>query len=187
MGRALAGAALEAGHEVVIVSGPVELKYPSRATVVPVVSTEEMLQACLDVFPQCDGLIGVAAPCDYRPVQVAKHKIAKTGDPLKLHLVETADIVATLGDTRQSQWLVAFALETEDVRMRAMQKLERKKCDLIVLNGPSAIQADSTAVEIIDRSGNSLARLDGNKDAVARGILQVLDEHLIRRATMHGR
>ena len=78
MGKALAEAVLAAGHEAVIVSGPVEVRYPSAARVVPVVSTEEMLAACLDVFPQCAGLIAAAAPCDYRPRVVAAEKIRKS-------------------------------------------------------------------------------------------------------------
>lgn len=187
MGCALAAAALGAGHEVVVVSGPVELQYPHGAQVLPVISTEDMLEACLDVFPLCDGLIGVAAPCDYRPLQVSRQKIAKTGDPLELRLVETPDVVASLGRIKQSQWMVAFALETEDVRMRAMQKLERKKCDLIVLNGPSAIQAADTQVEVIDRSGGVLAQFDGTKDVVAIEILRLIDRRLIRGVIAGGR
>jgi phosphopantothenoylcysteine decarboxylase/phosphopantothenate--cysteine ligase len=183
MGRALAAAAIEAGHQVVVVSGPVDLKYPKEAEVIPVVSTEDMLEACLAEFPKCDGLIGVAAPCDYRPVRVASQKIAKTGQPLELHLVETADIVATLGSIKQSQWMVAFALETEDVRMRAMQKLERKNCDLIVVNGPAAIHAADTQVEIIDRAGNCVVQITGSKDMVGKEIFRVLEQCLIRRVS----
>ena len=82
MGAALAAAAIEAGHEVVIVSGPVEVTYPAGADVMPVVSTEDMLAACLKAFPACDGLIAVAAPCDYRPLAVAEQKIRKSGETL---------------------------------------------------------------------------------------------------------
>jgi len=64
MGGALAAAVLEAGHEAVVISGPVDLEYPQEAEVIPVVSTEDMLEACLEVFPSCDGLIAAAAPCD---------------------------------------------------------------------------------------------------------------------------
>ena len=62
MGKALAEAALAAGHQVTIVSGPVDVAYPPAARVIEVVSTEQMLEACQNVFPDCDGLIGVAAP-----------------------------------------------------------------------------------------------------------------------------
>ncbi len=101
MGQALAAAALARGHGVTVVSGPVEVDYPAGADVISVVTTDEMLAAAKDVFAQCDGLIGVAAPCDYRPVRVQDQKIAKTGQPLVLHLIETPDIVATLGRTNE--------------------------------------------------------------------------------------
>lgn len=179
MGRALAEAALALGHEVVIVSGPVEVHYPAAAKVIPVVSTEEMLAAAQSAFAECDGLIGAAAPCDYRPVRVESNKIAKTGQPLQLNLVETEDIVATLGSQkRPGQWLVGFALEIEDPRLRALAKLEKKHCDLIVLNGPEAISAADNSVEIFDRTGTVVATLAGTKEDVARGILAVVQQRL---------
>jgi len=183
MGAALAAAAIEAGHDVVLVSGPVDVEYPPGAEVVPVVSTEEMLEACVEVFPSCDGLIAVAAPCDYRPVAVSREKIRKTGGPLELRLVETSDIVARLAEIKDRQWMVAFALETEDRRLRAMQKLERKRCDLVVVNGPAAMHALDTHVEILAPEGEVLAVLAGGKLQVARGIFRVIQERLIRAAT----
>jgi phosphopantothenoylcysteine decarboxylase/phosphopantothenate--cysteine ligase len=181
MGSALAAAATEAGHDVVVVSGPVDVAYPEHAQVIPVVSTEAMLEACLEVFPTCDGLIAVAAPCDYRPIRVESHKIRKTGNPLEVHLVETPDVVAMLGAIKQSQWMVAFALETEDQRMRALQKLERKSCDLVVVNGPEALRAEETNVEIIDPAGAVLAAMAGSKRQVADDIFRIVDKRLIRR------
>ena len=181
MGKALAEAALEAGHEVTIVSGPVEVCYPPAARVLPVISTEEMLEACLSVFPECDGLIAAAAPCDYRPQVVASQKIRKMGGPLEVQFVETPDIVAQLGEIRTSQWMVAFALETEDPRWRAMQKLERKKCDLIVVNGPAALHAVDTKVEVIDAGGEVLAAITGSKHHVAQALLRLIQFRL-----MHG-
>ncbi len=179
MGRALAEAALERGHEVVIVSGPVDIEYPSAARVIPVISTEDMLAAAQRVFSECDGLIGVAAPSDYRPVKVATSKIAKTGEPLVLHLEETADVVATLGAQKTRQWLVGFALETEDHRLRALAKLEKKHCDLMVSNGAEAMHSLDNSVEVIDRQGNVLTALSGPKEDVARGIFAVIEERLI--------
>jgi phosphopantothenoylcysteine decarboxylase/phosphopantothenate--cysteine ligase len=181
MGAALAAAAMALGHEVVIVSGPVEVAYPRGAEVVYAVSTEDMLRLCQERFPQCDGLIAAAAPCDYRPMQVAQHKLRKSGKPLRMELIETPDVVATLARSKGDRWMVAFALETEDKRMRALQKLERKKCDLIVLNGPSSIHGPNTDAEIIDPAGRVLAAFSGSKVDVARKILDVLDRRLIRR------
>jgi phosphopantothenoylcysteine decarboxylase/phosphopantothenate--cysteine ligase len=179
MGSALAQAAIDAGHEVVIVSGPVDARYPSAAQVIPVVSTEDMLAACLQVFADCDGVIGAAAPCDYRPLEVASQKLAKNGKPLSLQLVETPDIIARLGTLKTRQWIVAFALETGDPHLRALQKLEQKNCDLIVLNGPTAINAIDTQVEILNRTGKIVATLSGSKLHVAQGILRAIHEQLI--------
>ena len=146
MGKCLAEAALEMGHEVVVVSGPVQLEYPKECEVLTVVSTEDMLNACRDIFDTCDGLIGAAAPCDYRPVEVADHKIRKTGESLDIKRVETPDVVASMGNQKKShQWTVGFALETDDARFRALTKLEKKSCDLVVLNGVAAIESVHSA------------------------------------------
>jgi phosphopantothenoylcysteine decarboxylase / phosphopantothenate---cysteine ligase len=180
MGRELAAAALELGHEVVVVSGPVSVEYPAGAIVRPVISTEDLLAACQELFPTCDGAIGAAAPCDYRPVRIEEQKIAKTGGPLVLNLIETPDVMATLGGTKRAgQWLVGFALETDDQRFRALTKLEKKSCDLIVLNGPAAMDAADNQVEVLDRTGSVVASLAGSKTLVARGILKAIQDRLI--------
>lgn len=179
MGQALAEAMLRLDHTVVIVSGPVDVSYPAAAELISVTSTEEMLEACQKIFPGCQGMIGVAAPCDYRPVRVAPGKIQKTGQPLELHLIETPDVVATLGATKQDQWLVGFALETDDQRLRALAKLEKKHCDLMVVNGLEAMHAVHTSVEILDRRGAVLETLSGTKYDVADGIARVIQQHLI--------
>lgn len=180
MGAALAEAALALGHEVIVVSGPVEVQYPAAAEVVSVISTEEMLAASRQAFADCDGLIGAAAPCDYRPVQVETNKIAKTGEPLVLHLIETDDIVATLGAEKGTRWVVGFALETEDHRLRALAKLERKHCDLIVSNGVEAMHSLDNQVEILNPAGTILKQVSGSKLVVAQEIMAVITERLIK-------
>ena len=179
MGAALCQAAMDAGHEVVVVSGPVNLAYPSEAEVIWVTSTEEMLEAARTAFTACDGLIGVAAPCDYRPVRVEDHKISKTGEPLVLHLVETPDIVATLGAEKAHRWVVGFALETDDHRFRAITKLERKRCDLIVLNEPSAMHSANNRVEVLDPQGKVVLADHGSKTEVACRIFNIIRDRLI--------
>ncbi len=181
MGQALADAAIELGHRVTIVSGPVEVAYPAAARVVSVVSTEEMLEESQKLFPACDGLISVAAPCDYRPVRVEDSKIAKTGQPLVLHLIETPDVVATLGAGKTHQWIVGFALETQDQRLRALAKLQKKSCNLMVVNGPEAMNSTHNRVEILDPRGDVLAILAGTKAEVARGIFEQISQRLIQR------
>lgn len=179
MGSALASAALELGHEVVVISGPVQIEYPDAAKVLPVTSTEEMLQCAVDTFSDCDGIIGAAAPCDYRPIHVEEGKIAKTGEPLLLKLIETDDVVATLGASKGDRWVVGFALETEDHRLRALAKLERKCCDLIVSNSVEAMHSMDNQVEIIDPAGEVLQASHGSKTDVAREILAVIQLRLI--------
>jgi len=179
MGKALAEAAIALGHEVVIVSGPVEVDYPAQARVVPVISTEDMLAAAANEFENCDGLIGAAAPCDYRPVRVESHKIPKTGQPIDLHLIETDDVVATLSAKKGRRWVVGFALETEDHRLRALAKLEKKYCDLMISNGPQAISSLDNEVEVLSPTGEVVASIAGTKEAVAKQILTIIEERLI--------
>ncbi|MBN1851393.1 MAG: phosphopantothenoylcysteine decarboxylase [Pirellulales bacterium] len=181
MGRAIAAAVLELGHQAIVVSGPVDVQYPAAAEVIDVISTEQMLLASREAFRSCDGLIAAAAPCDYRPVRVAPIKISKTGDPLKLHLIETEDIVASLASKKGTRWAVGFALETEDHRIRALLKLERKCCDLIVSNSTDAINALDNHVEILEPSGTIVGTFAGPKEEVARNILQVIQTRLIDR------
>ncbi len=183
MGAALAQAAVNAGHEVIVVSGPVDVPYPADAQVIPVISTEEMLTASEKIFPGCDGLIGVAAPCDYRPARVATQKIHRTGEPITIELHETPDVVATLGASkRPGQWLVGFALESEDPRFRALTKMQKKSCDLMVLNHVSAIGSAENSVEILDPTGAVVASYSGPKIDVAAAIFALISGRLIRTA-----
>ncbi|WP_242631893.1 phosphopantothenoylcysteine decarboxylase domain-containing protein [Rubripirellula amarantea] len=182
MGVALTQAALDLGHEVVVISGPVSVTYPAGAKVVPVITTDEMLSAAMEHFESCDGAIGAAAPCDYMPRKIHTQKISKTGQPLTIELVETADVVATLGQNKkEGQWVVGFALETEDQRFRAIVKLEKKLCDLMVSNGPTAIDSDDNEVELLDPSGHVIEAISGSKSHVAKRILAQLQQRLVKR------
>jgi phosphopantothenoylcysteine decarboxylase / phosphopantothenate---cysteine ligase len=190
MGAALATAALQAGWEATVVCGPIETavreQFPAGIELVPVVSTAEMLAECQKYFPACDGLIAAAAPCDYRPRTVAAHKIRKTGGPMALELIETPDIAATLASGKKTaQWIVAFALETEDQHARAMQKLARKGADLIVVNGPAALDAADASVEVLDKQGKSLGRFSGSKSEIAQRIVAVMKMQLMQSTIEH--
>lgn len=184
MGACLAASALAAGHQVTIVSGPVNLAYPNDAQVVPVVTTNDMLETVQRLFPQHDGLIGAAAPCDYMPRKISTEKIAKDGKPLQLELIETPDIVASVAVHKHShQWVVGFALETEDQRFRAIVKMQKKCCDLMVSNGPSAIDSELNDVEIIAADGNTLAKVAGSKSQVADAIIQAVETVIRSKST----
>lgn len=180
MGSALACAAISLGHDVIVVSGPVSVSYPDEAKVIDVVTTDEMLDASKEIFVTCDGMIGAAAPCDYMPRFIESEKIAKTGEPLKLELIETPDVVAFLGQRRRSdQWVVGFALETADRRFRATVKLQKKHCDLIVSNGPQAIDAENNEVELLSCGGEVVAAVKGKKQHVATELMRHIHAELI--------
>lgn len=182
MGAALAASVLRRGYRVTVVSGPVNIDYPLEANVQQVETTEEMLEVSRSLFPDCDGLIGAAAPCDYRPVQVQSEKISKTGKPLVLEMVETPDIVATLATTkRETQWVVGFALESNDVRFRAVVKMQTKCCDLMVSNRPTAIDSELNEVDILGNSGRLLESFAGTKQEVGDRIVHHIDRELIQK------
>lgn len=185
MGSALAQSALGAGHEVTIISGPVSVTYPSGAKLIEVETTDEMLDAAQRVFANCHGAIGAAAPCDYMPRAVSEEKITKTGKPLRVELIETPDVVATLGQhKRDDQWVVGFALETEDRRFRATAKLEQKHCDLMVSNGPQAIDSDHNEVELLDSTGEVIESISGTKQHVADRLIKQITDRLIPRSEL---
>jgi len=184
MGAALADSALRAGHAVTIVTGPVSIEYPSEAKTLWVTTTQEMLDTVQQIFPSHNGLIGAAAPCDYMPRKILSEKISKDGRPLQLELIETPDVVATAAASRLGhQWVVGFALETDDRRFRSIVKMQKKCCDLMVSNGPTAIDSPHNEVEIIDSDGNTLAQVAGTKSQVADAILHWIQVQLISRYT----
>lgn len=182
MGAALAAACLEFGHQVTIVSGPVSVSYPSAATVIQVESTQEMLEASLRVLPDCDGVIAVAAPCDFTPRRFSFEKIKKhpESDGLLLDLVKTPDILSRLKTSKPSAWFVGFALETETGIANAVAKRRQKGCDLIVLNRPETIGNVNGAVRLIDRTDEAVAEHAGDKAHVAKEIVAWVDANLCR-------
>ncbi|MFM8282127.1 MAG: phosphopantothenoylcysteine decarboxylase [Planctomycetaceae bacterium] len=177
MAASLAVAAIGAGHEVTIVSGPVACRYPAAARVEGVTTTDEMLAAALEVLPRVDGVIAAAAPCDFQPAERVKGKIPRSGTRLTLHLEPTVDVVATLARrARRGQWVVAFALEVGADRDRAVAKAVAKRCDLIVCNGLPALESSRTRVDVYEPSGTHLGGRAGSKRAVARWLVALFDE-----------
>lgn len=181
MGYALAAAAAAAGHQVVLVSGPTLLSPPAGCEFHGVETTAQMLLACESAWPHCDGVIAAAAVCDYQPAQRIPGKIKKTDHGLTLDLVETPDILATLGAQRGSRWNVGFALEVQDAQARAIQKLQRKHCDLIVLNRPTAIGAAGNSVELLLPNGDVAAHWTGLKSEVAQSLIAWIETHLAKK------
>lgn len=135
MGIALAQEAALLGAEVTLVLGPVgSVNLPKNITIVKVQSAEQMLQACLSVFETQDIVIAAAAVADYRPEVVATEKIKKNSDSFSIQLVKNPDILFNLGQQKNKQFLVGFALETNNEIENAQKKLISKNLDLMVLN-----------------------------------------------------
>lgn len=178
MGYSIAEAALAAGHEVILVTGPVDLPVPEGALVTRIETTDELRMSCLELFPSCDGVIATAAVCDYRPRQRVQGKMTKTGAPIVLELVETSDVLAELGAEKQDRWVVGFALESQDPRNNAMRKLRMKHCDCIVLNDTSAISSLENRVEILSPEAETLAEFQGLKTTIARQLIQFIEDHI---------
>lgn len=138
MGYALAEAATEAGHRVILISGPTQLDLPDRVDFIPVESAADMYDAVEYWIGKADIAIFAAAVADYRPVSVPDHKIKKTSDTMTLELVKNPDILGSVRSSFHFQGvLIGFAAETENLEDNARGKLERKECDLIVANDVS--------------------------------------------------
>ncbi len=137
MGYALAEAAIEAGAEVTLISGPVNLQPPERCTLIPVISAADMHSATMSACANADILIAAAAVADYRPVTVATQKIKKHADAMTLEMEKNPDIVSAAATKYDDLFVVGFAAETQDVESYARGKLERKNLDAIVANDVS--------------------------------------------------
>lgn len=139
MGYAVAQAALERSHEVVLVSGPVAIPAPSCARLVPVVSAAEMRAAVEAHLDWCEALVMCAAVADWKPKRVSPFKIKKSGALPVLHLVRTPDILASIAPRKGDRIVVGFAAETgADYEKEAARKRRDKSCDLVVGNDVTA-------------------------------------------------
>ena len=156
MGFALAEDCLQRGAKVILIAGPVSLTCSAAIERVDVESCNEMYDATVREYPKCDAAILCAAVADFRPQQIANHKIKREGDNLTLTLIPTQDIAATIGKMKsEKQRLVVFALETNEEECNARKKLERKNADFIVLNSTripgTTFQSDDNQITIISK------------------------------------
>ncbi|MFM9195674.1 MAG: phosphopantothenoylcysteine decarboxylase [Planctomycetia bacterium] len=187
MARSLAQALLARGHRVTVVSGPVAVRYPPRARVIPVVTTAEMLTAAAAEEPHADGVIAAAAPCDFEPDRRAAGKIPRSSAGLTLKLRATTDVIATLAARAKRQssgrkkptWCVAFALEPGADKARACAKVTAKQCDLIVVNDLAALESATNAVAVYDARHDLVGEKRGTKPAVAVWLVRLIERRLI--------
>ena len=177
MGFEIAKAAANFGARVILVSGPTHQKSEnSLITIIPVVSAQEMYNAVHDYFKTTDVAILSAAVADYKPKFIEDQKIKKKDSTLTLELEKTKDILASLGQIKEEQILVGFALETNNELENAIGKLKKKNLDLIVLNSlndeGAGFGGATNKVTIIDKNENSTNYGLKSKAEVAQDIMQ---------------
>lgn len=184
MGFAIAEAAQLMGADVTLVAGRTSAPPPAGVNVVRVESAEQMLAAVTARYDEADIVVKAAAVADYRPVVFSGSKLKKTGDRLTLELERTTDILQTLGERKQQQFLVGFAAETEQLDHYAMDKLQRKNCDLIVANDVSesgaGFNGETNIVKLFDASGLVESLPLQSKRSIARRLLEIVADRLPR-------
>ncbi|MFW5426232.1 MAG: bifunctional phosphopantothenoylcysteine decarboxylase/phosphopantothenate--cysteine ligase CoaBC [Methylophagaceae bacterium] len=135
MGFAVAAAAAEAGADVTLISGPVNLPAPTSVHRIDVETAQQMHDKVMEHVHNCDLFIACAAVADFRPQQLERNKIKKTGkDQLQLTLTPTLDIVSAVASGDKPPFVVGFAAETDSVEVYAKDKLKRKKLDMVAAN-----------------------------------------------------
>ncbi|PKR81563.1 bifunctional phosphopantothenoylcysteine decarboxylase/phosphopantothenate--cysteine ligase CoaBC [Brumimicrobium salinarum] len=180
MGFALAENCLKRGAEVVLVTGPTQCKLShSRLTRIDVQSANEMYTAVHEHFSGCNGGIFSAAVSDYRPNQIAEQKIKKSQDKMVVEMVKNPDILKSIGAVKkQNQWLVGFALETNDALKYGAEKLKKKNLDLIVVNTlqdkGAGFGFDTNKITLLDFNNKTTKFELTTKKEAAKNILDYL-------------
>jgi phosphopantothenoylcysteine decarboxylase/phosphopantothenate--cysteine ligase len=197
MGYAIAEAALAAGHDVTLISGPVNLDPPPAAQFVSILTSDEMYGAVHRHARECEVLVMCAAVADYKPREVSATKIKKRNEHFTLDLIPTRDILASLSDKDRSAkgrirrgeqfLLVGFAAETHDIEENALQKLRAKNCDIIVANdvsnADSGMESDENEVTIFFRNGEKEKISRASKNIIARELVKILINSREKRLT----
>ena len=180
MGIALAEAFYLKGADVMLVTGPVYVKPVFDGIKIhQVTSAAEMYKACLSAFPTADIAVMSAAVADYQPLNVAGEKIKKKDEEMVIQLAKTRDILKSLGEIKQAnQLLVGFALETQNEREYALEKMKAKNADMIVLNSLKDSNAgfgyDTNKVTVFDKEGNEYPLGLASKKVIAAEIVNII-------------
>ncbi len=182
MGFDIANCAAKLGAEVVLISGPSHLTPEfDSIKIIRVVSTQQMYDVCHQHFDTTDVCIAAAAVADYRPKNVAVQKIKKTEATFTIELEKTNDILASLGKIKKNQFLIGFALETENEIENAKLKIQKKNLDLIVLNSlqdkGAGFGKATNKITFIDKSNSIEAMPLKSKEAVAIDIINKIIQH----------
>ena len=175
MGYAIAEAALNAGHDVILISGPTNLAPPRNTKFIPVSTSDEMFDAVHQHADSSDICVLCAAVADYKPAQVSPTKIKKREDELLLALVPTRDILQSLGRQQKRMFLlVGFAAETDHLQANAAEKLRKKNCDIIVANDALiGMESDYNELLILFRDGEMKRISRAPKSFLARELVKI--------------
>ena len=177
MGYALAYAALEARHEVTLITGPAAIAPPAGARVVRITTSDELHDAVHEHVRDCDIIVMCAAVSDYRPLHSSAQKLDKQRGEFSLQLKPTRDILASLSNDRR-YFVVGFAAETHDLAASAQQKLIAKNCDVIVANdvskSDSGMESDENEVTIFSRIDEPQHITRAQKKIIARENLKIV-------------
>ncbi|MDQ1769437.1 phosphopantothenoylcysteine decarboxylase [Labilibaculum euxinus] len=180
MGFSIAEELASQGAQVILVSGPTSLSTQNQNIKrIDVVSAREMYEASLRAFPSCDGGIMTAAVADFTPVTTENTKVKRGKENYTIELTPTKDIAASLGNIKTiNQFLVGFALETNDEETNAKLKLEKKNLDFVVLNSlndkGAGFQYDTNKITIINKRGECKKFGLKSKAEVAKDIVNEL-------------
>jgi phosphopantothenoylcysteine decarboxylase / phosphopantothenate---cysteine ligase len=175
MGYAIAEAALDAGHEVILISGPVNLAPPRDAKFISVSTSDEMFDAVHQHADSSNICVLCAAVADYKPAQVSPVKIKKCAAQVSLELVPTRDILQSLGLKEDRKFLlVGFAAETDHLEANAAKKLREKNCDIIVANDARiAMETDENELLILLCDGETKKISRSSKKNLARELVKI--------------
>jgi phosphopantothenoylcysteine synthetase/decarboxylase len=175
MGYAIAEAALNAGHDVILISGPVNLAPPRNTKFISVSTSDEMFDAVNQHADSSDICVLCAAVADYKPAQVSPVKIKKRAGKFLLELIPTRDILQSLGQRQNRTFLlVGFAAETDHLEANATEKLRKKNCDIIVGNDArAAMETDENELLILFRDGETKKISRAPKKFLARELVKI--------------
>lgn len=181
MGFAIAKAARNRGAEVVLITGPVNIKAPIGVAIKQVYSAEDMYETVLTYYNDADIVIKAAAVADYKPEKKSIVKIKKSENDMYIGLSRNKDILKELGERKTHQILVGFAAETNDIIQNAKIKIQKKNLDYIVVNDVtmenSGFDVDTNTVKIITKQGEIINLPNMSKSAVAHKILDTIKEN----------
>jgi phosphopantothenoylcysteine decarboxylase/phosphopantothenate--cysteine ligase len=182
MGYALAEEAALRGAEVTLISGPTHLPAPANNNIklVPVITADEMLQASEKAFDNTTIAICCAAVADFTPAKIAADKIKRKKNEVQLLLKPTIDIAATLGKRKKkSQYVVGFALETNNEIVNAQKKIRNKNFDFIVLNSlndkGAGFSVDTNKITLLYEDGHQKKFKLKSKNEVAKDIIDAIE------------